>query len=63
MALIVIFLLMIIAIVVGGLVYYFKKRGRGQFDHKSFANPVHYNSDIYSASGETGGTVDLPTQD
>lgn len=60
-ALIVIFLLMIVTIVVVGLIYYFKKRGKAQFGHKSFDNPIHYNSDNYSS---TGGTVEnLPGQD
>ena len=60
-ALIVIFLLMIVAIVLVGLIYYFKKRGKAQFDHKSFDNPIHYNNDNYSAAG---GRIDnLPGQD
>jgi len=60
-ALIVIFLLMIVGIIAAGLVYYFRKRGKGQFDHKSFDNPVHFTSEMYSATGER--VDNLPSQE
>ena len=59
-AIIVIFLLMILGIITVGVVYYLKKRGKGQFDHKSFDNPVHFTSEVYSSSGER--VDNLPSQ-
>lgn len=60
-ALIVVLLVMVLGIVVGGLVYYYKRRGKGQFDHKSFDNPVHFTPEVYSSSGER--VDNLPSQE
>lgn len=59
-ALIIVFMIMIVAIVAAGVLYYFKRRGKAQFDHKSFDNPVHFTSDVYSSGGER--VDNLPSQ-
>lgn len=59
-ALVVVFMILIVLIIAGGVLYYYRRRGKAQFGHTSFDNPVHFTSDVYSSSGER--VDNLPSQ-